>query len=679
MSVREYVGARYVPIIVGEWDNTKTYEPLMVVTNQGNSYTSRQYVPAGIEITNESYWVLSANYNAQVEAYRQEVRGILPYDETPTEGSTKGVTSDGIKKAIDTEIKKAIDTETTRATEAEQTLAAKNDTQDMMLAAIYPLDTVPTNGSTKGITSNGVYDYIVANSPSVFANVEAAKASDCVVGSTIMTEGYYSPNDFGAGLYKVAASGTDTTALDFTLDNGLVAKFVVTDSAIYANQFGAHGDGSTDDTTAIQAGVTYCAANKLTLKFAPQVYITSSPITLYTGSKLTGGMSNDEYQKEAIIKNTTTNFFTQNDDTEQVVGIKIFALCFIGSITAQNSMFASDTTLKWGEINSCGFRQFYRVFNNNILGERFYKLYVQQCYSLGTISGSDSTFADSFISTYAPMEDNLDCLSTNGLSLTRFTNIYFTCITSATTGSRDIVHLSGYSQNLVFDGCYFDFCFGRAIYCVGKDNNAPTSFVNNLTVKNCVFRDWGVSTGTVYNCFEFCMCRNVTIENNLFTNYGSYKTNTGAVIYNIGEYAQDVKIAHNEYLNVEYSANNDSSVQIFEPYYARNNRNGFGSSKELYQINGNAIGYVTYTGTTGGTYGEIVVPASTFNRTWNYSNPSDFLFIARVTGTSIAYFVNFNQNTGSGPQFIVRDSSGNAVTNKSVTLTVIIMGPTFKY
>ena len=112
MSVREYVGARYVPIIVGEWDKTRTYEPLMVVIYQGASYTSRQYVPAGIEITNESYWVLSANYNAQVEAYRKEVNAILPYDETPTKDSTKGVTSDGIKKAIAAE--------TTRATAAEK-------------------------------------------------------------------------------------------------------------------------------------------------------------------------------------------------------------------------------------------------------------------------------------------------------------------------------------------------------------------------------------------------------------------------------------------------------------------------------------------------------------------------------------------------------------------------------
>ena len=123
MATTQYIGARYVPIIVGEWDKTRTYEPLMVVTYQGASYTSRQYVPAGIEITNESYWVLSANYNAQIEAYRKEVNAILPYDETPTKDSTKGVTSDGIKKAIDTAEQTnatAIANEVTRAKAAEQ-------------------------------------------------------------------------------------------------------------------------------------------------------------------------------------------------------------------------------------------------------------------------------------------------------------------------------------------------------------------------------------------------------------------------------------------------------------------------------------------------------------------------------------------------------------------------------
>ena len=78
MSVREYVGARYVPLFADpiQWDKTKTYEPLTIVSNEGNSYTSRQFVPSGIEITNDDYWALTGNYNAQIEQYRQEVQQI---------------------------------------------------------------------------------------------------------------------------------------------------------------------------------------------------------------------------------------------------------------------------------------------------------------------------------------------------------------------------------------------------------------------------------------------------------------------------------------------------------------------------------------------------------------------------------------------------------------------------
>ena len=76
MSVREYIGARYVPLFADpiDWDSTKTYEPLTIVYYQGNSYTSRQAVPAGISIENEAFWALTGNYNAQIEQYRDEVR-----------------------------------------------------------------------------------------------------------------------------------------------------------------------------------------------------------------------------------------------------------------------------------------------------------------------------------------------------------------------------------------------------------------------------------------------------------------------------------------------------------------------------------------------------------------------------------------------------------------------------
>lgn len=68
-----YVGARYVPIYDGAWSSSKKYEPLVVVQYQGNSYTSKTYVPAGVNPTNENYWAQSGNYNAQVEEYRKEV------------------------------------------------------------------------------------------------------------------------------------------------------------------------------------------------------------------------------------------------------------------------------------------------------------------------------------------------------------------------------------------------------------------------------------------------------------------------------------------------------------------------------------------------------------------------------------------------------------------------------
>ena len=71
-----YVGHRYVPKVMGEWDKSQTYEGLSIVTNEGTSYTSKKRVPIGIDIKNEEYWVVTGNYNAQIEEYRKDVREV---------------------------------------------------------------------------------------------------------------------------------------------------------------------------------------------------------------------------------------------------------------------------------------------------------------------------------------------------------------------------------------------------------------------------------------------------------------------------------------------------------------------------------------------------------------------------------------------------------------------------
>ena len=78
MEVTQYIGSRYVPMLADpiEWSSANAYEPLTIVLYQGNSYTSRQAVPVGVAITNEDFWACTGNYNAQIEAYRQEVARI---------------------------------------------------------------------------------------------------------------------------------------------------------------------------------------------------------------------------------------------------------------------------------------------------------------------------------------------------------------------------------------------------------------------------------------------------------------------------------------------------------------------------------------------------------------------------------------------------------------------------
>ena len=91
VGTRQYIGARYVPIFGRrgeesiEWDDSAPYEPLTIVLYQGNSYTSRQYVPAGIPITNTEFWASTGIYNAQIEQYRAEVQQAFELAEAASE------------------------------------------------------------------------------------------------------------------------------------------------------------------------------------------------------------------------------------------------------------------------------------------------------------------------------------------------------------------------------------------------------------------------------------------------------------------------------------------------------------------------------------------------------------------------------------------------------------------
>ena len=144
-GVTQYIGARYVPLFADpiEWDNTRTYEPLTIVLYQGNSFTTRQYTPAGIDINNEAFWVETGNYNAQVEQYRQEVKA---FDERITAAqSTADAAETKAAACAD-----AVVVERDRATAAEKTNA--DNITAVAEAAVY------VNVVSKGVDNTGQQD-----------------------------------------------------------------------------------------------------------------------------------------------------------------------------------------------------------------------------------------------------------------------------------------------------------------------------------------------------------------------------------------------------------------------------------------------------------------------------------------------------------------------------------------
>lgn len=83
MSVRQYIGARYVTKIYensldpssAEWEGGRSYEPLTLVTYLNSSYLSKKDVPASVgdPASNPTYWVITGAYNGQITSLQAQI------------------------------------------------------------------------------------------------------------------------------------------------------------------------------------------------------------------------------------------------------------------------------------------------------------------------------------------------------------------------------------------------------------------------------------------------------------------------------------------------------------------------------------------------------------------------------------------------------------------------------
>lgn len=269
MSVTQYIGARYVPLFADplEWDSTKTYEPLTIVYHEGNSYTSRQFVPAGTLVTNEAYWALTGNYNAQIEQYRAEV---AQYDKRITKNSTD-ITKNSTyitKNAED------IAAEVTRATEAEKTKAPNNHASEDTTYGIGNTvnyghvkladDTDSTSGANDGVAATpSMVNALVQDVQSKF-NAQLATKADIkefagkklvTIGDSIMY-GTGTSDSSTQSVHAQIAAMLDMTVYDYSENNaGFTTNGSGSRKANYLKQLtAAHAEHPDADVIVISGG-----------------------------------------------------------------------------------------------------------------------------------------------------------------------------------------------------------------------------------------------------------------------------------------------------------------------------------------------------------------------------------------------------------------------------------------
>ena len=123
---------------------------------------------------------------------------------------------------------------------------------------------------------------VAEGSVQAFETVADMQASEVLqAGMIAHTNGFHTSGDGGAAYYNISASGTANGMDVLALQGGLFATLVVTEHYVTPEQFGAYGDGTHDDASAVQGSIDYATANGCDAQFSTgMTYLVSAGITV---------------------------------------------------------------------------------------------------------------------------------------------------------------------------------------------------------------------------------------------------------------------------------------------------------------------------------------------------------------------------------------------------------------
>lgn len=141
------------------------------------------------------------------------------------------------------------------------------------------------------------------------------QATNLINGSYARTLGFHTLNDGGGALYKITNSGT-ANEMDVIAIGSLYATLTKNDS-YDLRQFGAYGDGTTDDTTYIQEALDFVSSQKQELTISEGTYMVDASTGVLPKSNTTITFSNGKLK--AIPNNLEHSQVVKFDRVENIV------------------------------------------------------------------------------------------------------------------------------------------------------------------------------------------------------------------------------------------------------------------------------------------------------------------------------------------------------------------------
>lgn len=434
--------------------------------------------------------------------------------------------------------------------------------------------------------------------------------------------------------------------------------------------FGAKGDGVTDDTNAIQQAINNAIETKKDIFLQNKTYLTTKPLQIQEKFTMRGISYADEYYGQACIKNNLTNIFEPRTSALES-GIKLLNIRFIGT---QN--FIANANFNWSQIRHCGFTGFSKVFKSTtFLGCWLTDLFINNIKTIGTLGGSDNNFNNWFINGHSATQGNNEPLITvYGCSLSRFTNIYCTGVEvdeQNTYGSNIVLFIDGYTENIVFDNCWFDYANDVVIKIKGRENDIPRSCANNITFNQCCIRGGCLKVRSSY--VDVDLCSGITFNQCFFDkHHGGVPSVEGYTIFNIGNTLVTAFVNNNNTYMIPRTVSG-SKESISELFLSTNDSNpkrinrGFGISGSLKNniiLQNAKIEYRKEKVTTDSQYGSFTV--------YTNSNAKESVIIAiPIINNGVCCLNNVKDNSS---QFILRNvETGAAIPSKELNVMLFII------